>query len=1139
MATASLSSSNAPEHVQKHIRLLSASVSGNENRILDLLSEEAWTSQADHHALRQALVKVATKGNLKVLCLLLKHGAGVHPKKENELSPLFKAAEAGHLAVVTELLEHGADPNWRGKNGQTALFPTCMRGHNGVVKALLDKGADVNGGRNQDGKPGDKDGRTPLLFLASEKRGKWTMDTIKLLLQKDINLNPRDSISRTPLHWTATNNYIDLARALLSGEFGKQADINASQNRGKTALHLAAEHNQVDFVELLLGYGAYPDAVSDGRWTPLHNASEKGHDVVVSKLLAAGANVNAELSNRMTPLHWAAFNGHGNVVKLLLERPETNISIKDQFERTALLCAAERHHKDLVHLLSPSRASHRLSESAREASKLFSATVVDFGDFQEMKFRKGDVQEKKKQLVFKPSIYELLYGWEDSEKNVPSVPILAKNVKWEPHFRWIHLPANNIAWVETLLAKSFVEGGFRDVEGFKALEKCFDQEHRGPMAHAKFLRTFCHRVPSRRAEKEEVALGILSEQAAEINAPTVADSIITDTSENSTLKSESKKKSKAEQITERHPQAKPKRKKGNPGNPPGTKEAKLNSRQSSFAPSFASTEAFRQLVNNGKMVLFMPFLHYETHDRRLSMAETIQRARTGGKPQQNASRDELLVHAYVNNLHPRRTLDQFFYHGIDTTQRDNDQVVWRYCQEHHLEPKVFMVDQLYTVITCFPQRWDQPKQDPLNVIDGILEETNAKTRPPIQSVYDLAMAITGRASGLFDRHRLDEQQFQFLDMFESSIGHVTDQESRLFSKFHKASEKSTQWLRRYRHGTESSVEHELSDDLLNIHQETRLLSEIKDIQDELNIIAVVLDSQMLVLEEFQKNIIDELRPEGSRKSTDGVIKEIRRRFQDQERLLEVHQNDLIRMDKQARSIYDSLTNLLDLKQKHSNALEARFAREQAIIAAKQGQTIMVFTIVTIIFLPMSFIAAFFAINFQDWGNHLTIGYVTKYMFGIGLAISFIFVSMAFLVHDISDAWKALVRATMDYGGRLRRKKAARGDKEDQPDDMSTWTVRENKPGTAGAASTTAYRSHADDVDWKRGLDGPDRYAARMSRDHDRYDHTRLGLSPLRHGARKLSIGSGHGVSTVRRSFDGRRGRPSDDLERGRDPSRVR
>lgn len=61
-----------------------------------------------------------------------------------------------------------------------------------------------------------------------------------------------------------------------------------------------------------------------------------------------------------------------------------------------------------------------------------------------------------------------------------------------------------------------------------------------------------------------------------------------------------------------------------------------------------------------------------------------------------------------------------------------------------------LTDSIDTVITCFPERWDQPKQDPLNVIDGIVEETNAKTRSPIQSVYDLAMVITGRASGLFE-----------------------------------------------------------------------------------------------------------------------------------------------------------------------------------------------------------------------------------------------------------------------------------------------------------------------------------------------------------------------------------------------------
>ncbi len=39
-------------------------------------------------------------------------------------------------------------------------------------------------------------------------------------------------------------------------------------------------------------------------------------------------------------------------------------------------------------------------------------------------------------------------------------------------------------------------------------------------------------------------------------------------------------------------------------------------------------------------------------------------------------------------------------------------------------------------------------------------------------MYDLATLITGRCSGVFDRHRLGDEDFQFLDMFESSIGEV-------------------------------------------------------------------------------------------------------------------------------------------------------------------------------------------------------------------------------------------------------------------------------------------------------------------------------------------------------------------------------
>lgn len=64
----------------------------------------------------------------------------------------------------------------------------------------------------------------------------------------------------------------------------------------------------------------------------------------------------------------------------------------------------------------------------------------------------------------------------------------------------------------------------------------------------------------------------------------------------------------------------------------------------------------------------------------------------------SSTADDALIEAYLRGsppLHIRRTLDQFFYHGIDTTQRDRDQVVYRYCKNRRLEPRVFMVDQCW------------------------------------------------------------------------------------------------------------------------------------------------------------------------------------------------------------------------------------------------------------------------------------------------------------------------------------------------------------------------------------------------------------------------------------------------------------
>jgi len=134
------------------------------------------------------------------------------------------------------------------------------------------------------------------------------------------------------------------------------------------------------------------------------------------------------------------------------------------------------------------------------------------------------------------------------------------------------------------------------------------------------------------------------------------------------------------------------------------------------------------------------------------------------------------------------------------------------------------------------------------------------------------------------------------------------------------------------------------------------------------------------------------------------------------------------MDKQTQRINEGIIDMLDLKQKHANAFEARFARDQATSTARQSQTIMVFTIVTIVFLPMSFIAAFFTINIQEFprvggGNNLPLAYVSKYMFGIGLSISIPMIFIAFYLDDIGG----LLKNSRNRIKQWRRKKKERDD----------------------------------------------------------------------------------------------------------------
>ena len=339
------------------------------------------------------------------------------------------------------------------------------------------------------------------------------------------------------------------------------------------------------------------------------------------------------------------------------------------------------------------------------------------------------------------------------------------------------------------------------------------------------------------------------------------------------------------------------------------------------------------------------------------------------------------------------------------------------------------------VFTSFPDRWGQPKRDPLNLFDGLIEDINSKTKPPVRSVFELASLITDRCTGTFDRHHFGDEDYAFLEMFELSIGTLTRRETALFQRFERDSAAAAHWLKthdrtKHFYVEESRKEHDAEDSeneedvwlkededaeegkgtekfvdrLLNIAKEAKLLVECKDIQDELGILKTILIQQKSVLLDMER-----IMKYAAGFPDDTKREELTSKVSQQQRSIELCMMDLSRMDKQAESVNTNLTQVLDLKQKHANALEARFQRDQAQTTARQGRTIMVFTIVTIIFLPMSFMAAFFAINIADFphdsrygGSGLPLGFVAKYMFGIGLAVSIPLIIIAFVFSDIKE-----------------------------------------------------------------------------------------------------------------------------------------
>ncbi|KAF2727552.1 hypothetical protein EJ04DRAFT_517173 [Polyplosphaeria fusca] len=775
-------------------------------------------------------------------------------------------------------------------------------------------------------------------------------------------------------------------RLLLDAATGSQQDMESLESLlkehrvnvdlrdrwGQTALHIAAQRANVPckVARILLFNGhANPSPKDRHLNTPLHYAVRRNDIALVQILLDAKADLNCENEDSQTPFDLAKRNkSTKRIAKLLRQQRLTLVEgPAGGFTR-----------------VTGSKPKAPISREGQIACKSFQITATEI-------FSYGGTDHYWSLPI---SVQEMVYGWESLENILaPARPQPAESVRQErPLCRWLHVHENNMTWVEDLFAKLGYGGSIWAGRG-----------HTSPIPQS---RAITPHVYTRGMDQMDGILAIFTPYISyEVNeTQTRMNDFVRATQESYNREAFWRKFKKA--FFEGQSKTARSRPHSRLGERPTSTGRDSQGDEGNMRRSLSGR---RQSAPEGR------------ESPMLGSASDFD-SESGHSDSDASSVDDYdideeykaMISQYLNDppaLHVRRTLDQYYYHMLpNTRRRDKDQVVTRWAHSKREEiHNIIMVDQLWLwqfkdkdgtdlIISCFPDRTGTQGKNTRNTksmdkLRDLVLDPIGSVRNPVHSSTDLIFRIIATCSNIFDRCQ-EIELLQFLQAFEISIGRVSNKETRLFKKFQKRSEQLHTLNKRHREF--ETKKNELLEQLLDIGSEITLLVEIKDILDEINIILNVLQTQNSILSEPRLKTHEDLH-----------------HSEDARRIVATSTADFTRMQVQAEAVKSSLNALMDLKQKAANAWEAKSSREGAVATARQGNTMLVFTIVTIIFLPLSFMASFFALDVtafpQDskgqtnWPLH-TVGGL---LFGISFAVSIPFIIIAFSVQPMVSIWKSM------------------------------------------------------------------------------------------------------------------------------------
>ncbi|KAL8824737.1 MAG: hypothetical protein Q9191_004855 [Dirinaria sp. TL-2023a] len=454
-----------------------------------------------------------------------------------------------------------------------------------------------------------------------------------------------------------------------------------------------------------------------------------------------------------------------------------------------------------------------------------------------------------------------------------------------------------------------------------------------------------------------------------------------------------------------------------------------------------------------QLVVYMPYLHWDSYKRLQDRASVIQNRRneTRARPvnqeiADGKSMESKLIWQYLESnlpLHCRRTLDQFGYPSLrNTAVRDADQVLYKRTKAdkdpqplretlmkhskhvNKLLPahpasdgaaKVLMVDQLWlwvldneTAITFASPKEKEEHDGGLwkqaDLVGNIYQDINGDFARRCTDPFDFAaLAVFHAVKALLDH--TSDLNLQVFRIFEEYISILTEQQTRSFKEF-----------RRYT----KEVAMDRSPTVFDNSNDLDALLELRDIEDELKTLDKLFEEQQRGVMEMGSQYAELNKTHNMGLNGTTFLREVTHS-------LNGYRKQIERMLKSAQTAQQACKELLDMKQKQANIDEAHLARQQTEVAADQSRSIMIFTVFTIIFLPLSFFASVFGINAREWSGtstNLSLHAIFLYMGTISLAVIIVALLVAFNKFTrriVRDAWKKSAGPASKAYWKMRRR----------------------------------------------------------------------------------------------------------------------